>query len=161
MNKDILVVINWYSENFEELKNTISRVEEVFSNIIMCNKGSNVLNLDNIKIIDGHTYDYLFDLENYIKDKKLNIKSIVFVDDIVNTTIDDIAKCGVDAIENSTSIIFGVNDNYSFGEKTINKVFNSLFNTNFSSAILDIYFISYEISGVESKISVTKPMTSW
>lgn len=145
MNKDMLVVINWYNENIEELKNAIDRVEEVFSNILVCNKGSNILNLSNIRIVNGHTYDYLFDLENYIKDKNLEIKSIVFVDDIINTTRDDIAKCGLDAIENSTSIIFGVNDDYSFGEKTINKVFNSLFNTNFKSVLPDIKAISIDL----------------
>lgn len=48
MNKDMLVVINWYNENIEELKNAIDRVEEVFSNILVCNKGSNILNLSNI-----------------------------------------------------------------------------------------------------------------
>ena len=133
------------NENIEELKNAIDRVEEVFSNILVCNKGSNILNLSNIRIVNGHTYDYLFDLENYIKDKNLEIKSIVFVDDIINTTRDDIAKCGLDAIENSTSIIFGVNDDYSFGEKTINKVFNSLFNTNFKSILPDIKAISIDL----------------
>ena len=38
MNKDMLVVINWYNENIEELKNAIDRVEEVFSNILVCNQ---------------------------------------------------------------------------------------------------------------------------
>ncbi len=145
MNKDILVIINWYNENIEKLKSSINRLEEVFSNIIICNKGSKIINLNGKKVVNGHTYDYLFELKDYINDNKLNIKSIVFVDDIINTTRDDIAKCALDAIENKNSLIFGINDDYSFGEKSINKLFNILFNTSFKTVLPDIKAISIEL----------------
>ena len=144
MNKEVLIVINWYNSNTADLKEALKRVEEIFSNIIVSNKSSKVINLDDITIINGHT-NYLFELNEYINSNKLDIKSIVFVDDIVNTTRDDIAKCAMDSIENNTAIIVGVNDDYGFGEKSINKLFNALFNTNFKSITPDIKAINIEL----------------
>lgn len=145
MNKEILLIINWYDKDLDDLMEALHRIKEVFSNVLVCNKGTKVINIDNEKVVNGHTYDYLFDLNDYISDNKLSIKSIVFVDDIINTTRDDIAKCAMDAIENNNSIIFGINDDYSFGEKTINKVFNTLFNTNFKSILPDIKAINIDL----------------
>ena len=65
MNKDMLVVINWYNENIEELKNAIDRVEEVFSNILVCNKGSNILNLSNINGIEITKYAFNYHLGTF------------------------------------------------------------------------------------------------
>lgn len=145
MNKEVLIVINWYNESVQDLKEAISRVEEVFSNVIVSNRSSKVIDLDNIYVINGHSFNYLSNVNEYIKDKKLDIKSIVFVDDIVNTTRDDIAKCALDAIENDNTIIAGVNDDYGFGEKSINKLFNTLFNTNFKSIVPDIKTININL----------------
>lgn len=144
MNKEVLIVINWYNESVQDLKEAIKRVEEVFSNIIVSNKSSKVINLDDLTIINGHI-NYLFELNEYINSNKLDIKSIVFVDDIVNTTRDDIAKCAMDAIENNNTIVAGINDDYGFGEKSINKLFNTLFNTNFKSITPDIKAINIEL----------------
>ncbi len=145
MNKDVLIIINWYNSASNDLIDALNRVEEVFSNIIICNKSNKVINIDNITIVNGHTYDYLYEINDYIKAKKLDIKSIVFIDDIVNTTRDDIVKCAVDSAKNTSTIIAGVNDDYGFGEKTVNKLFNCLFNTNFKSVIPDIKAINIEL----------------
>lgn len=145
MNKEVLIVINWYNDDTLDLKETLNKVEEVFGNVLVCSKSYKAINLDGITIIDGYTSNALFELNKYIKSNKLDIKSIVFADDIVNITTDDIAKCAMEAIENNNTIIAGINDNYDFGEKAINKLFNSLFNTNFKSITPDIRAINIEL----------------
>lgn len=140
MNKEILIIINCYESN--NITEALKRVEEVFSNIIINNKSSKIDNLDNFLVYNNIT---LSNISDYIKTNKLDIKSIVFVDDIINTTTTDIAKCAMDSINNKTSIVAGINDDYRFGEKSINKLFNTVFNTNFKSVIPDIKAISIEL----------------
>ena len=36
MNNDILVIINWYEENINNLDHALERLNEVFKNIIIC-----------------------------------------------------------------------------------------------------------------------------
>lgn len=146
MNNDILVIINWYEENINNLDHALERLNEVFKNIIICNRSNILIPIKNFKVIKSDDYNgFLNEINSYINEFNIQVKSLVFVDDIINTTYDDIVKCGMEAIENKYKIIQGFNDNYLFGEKFINNLFNMLFNTRFKSVLPDIKAINIDL----------------
>ena len=81
MNKEILVVVNWYAGNISEFENSLVSIKELFDNIVVCNKSNNSINI-NYPIFNGNNYNYLDEIKNYITKHKLEIKSIVFIDNI-------------------------------------------------------------------------------
>lgn len=146
MNNDILVIINWYEENINNLDHALERLNEIFKNIIICNRSNILIPIKNFKVIKSDDYNgFLNEINSYINEFNIQVKSLVFVDDIINTTYDDIVKCGMEAIENKYKIIQGFNDNYLFGEKFINNLFNMLFNTCFKSVLPDIKAINIDL----------------
>ena len=105
MNNDILVIINWYEENINNLDHALERLNEVFKNIIICNRSNILIPIKNFKVIKSDDYNsFLNEINSYINEFNIQVKSLVFVDDIINTTYDDIVKCGMEAIENKYKI---------------------------------------------------------
>lgn len=146
MNNNILVIINWYDESINNLDHSLERLNEVFKNIIICNRSNITIPIKNYKIIKSKDYNgFLIEVNDYINENNLDIKSLVFVDDIINTTYEDILNCGAEAINSKNKIIQGFNDNYLFGERFINNLFNMLFNTRFKSVFPDIKAINIEL----------------
>ena len=149
MNKEILVIVNWYAGNINEFENSLVSVKELFDNIVVCNKSNNSINI-NYPIFNGNNYNYLDEIKNYITKHKLEIKSIVFIDNIDNADDKDIAKCALDSINMENTIILGSNDNSSIKKNIINRIFNTLFNTNFKTVLTPISAI-IKISSNSSK----------
>lgn len=146
MNDNILVIINWYDEDIDNLDHALERLNEVFKNIIICNKSNIKIPIKNYKVIKSIDYtSSLNEINDYINESNLEIKSLVFVDDIINTTYDDILNCAMEAMSSHNKIIQGFNDNYLFGERFINNLFNMLFNTSFKSVFPDIKAINIDL----------------
>ncbi len=144
MNKEILVIVNWYAGNINEFENSLVSVKELFDNIVVCNKSNNSINI-NYPIFNGNNYNYLDEIKNYITKHKLEIKSIVFIDNIDNADDKDIAKCALDSINMENTIILGSNDNSSIKKNIINRIFNTLFNTNFKTVLPEIKAINISL----------------
>ena len=51
MNNDILVIINWYEENINNLDHALERLNEIFKNIIICNRSNILIPIKNFKVI--------------------------------------------------------------------------------------------------------------
>jgi len=144
MNREILLVVNYYegrNKNFEEQLNITC---EIFENIVICNKNNTDIKTK-YPVFNGKNYNYLDQINNYIKKEKLTIKSIVFIEDITNIDTEDIAKCALDAINYEDTIILGSNGNESFSKDLINRIFNTLFNTNFKSVLPEIKAINIKL----------------
>ena len=131
MNEELLIIINYYDENITLFKENIDKLSEFFKNIVICNKGN--LNLDiNYPVFNGINYNYLEKINEHIKLNKLDVKAIVSIDNILEVASDDIAKCGYEAINTKDAIIMGSDDSKCISKDFINKLFNTLFNTNFT-----------------------------
>ena len=78
MNKEILLVVNYYNESIIDFEKQLKPTHEIFENIVICNKNNCDIK-SNYPIFNGRNYDYLDQINNYINKQKLNIKSIVFV----------------------------------------------------------------------------------
>lgn len=144
MNKEILLVVNYYNESIIDFEKQLKPTHEIFENIVICNKNNCDIK-SNYPIFNGRNYDYLDQINNYINKQKLNIKSIVFIDNINNIDNDDVAKCALDAINHEDTIILGSNENNSMRKNIINKIFNTLFNTNFKSVLPEIKAINIKL----------------
>lgn len=144
MNKEILLVVNYYNESIIDFEKQLKPTHEIFENIVICNKNNCDIK-SNYPIFNGRNYDYLDQINNYINKQKLNIKSIVFIDNINNIDNDDVAKCALDAINHEDTIILGFNENNSMRKDLINKIFNTLFNTNFKSVLPEIKAINIKL----------------
>ena len=144
MNKEILLVVNYYNESIIDFEKQLKPTHEIFENIVICNKNNCDIK-SNYPIFNGRNYDYLDQINNYINKQKLNIKSIVFIDNINNIDNDDVAKCALDAINHEDTIILGSNENNSMRKDIINKIFNTLFNTNFKSVLPEIKAINIKL----------------
>ena len=131
MNKEILLVVNYYNESIIDFEKQLKPTHEIFENIVICNKNNCDIK-SNYPIFSGRNYDYLDQINNYIKKQKLNIKSIVFVDNINN-------------IDNEDTIVLGSNENNNMSKDLINKIFNTLFNTNFKSVLPEIKAINIKL----------------
>lgn len=144
MNKEILLVVNYYNESIIDFEKQLKPTHEIFENIVICNKNNCDIK-SNYPIFNGRNYDYLDQINNYINKQKLNIKSIVFIDNINNIDNDDVAKCALEAINHEDTIILGSNENNSMRKDIINKIFNTLFNTNFKSVLPEIKAINIKL----------------
>ena len=144
MNKEILLVVNYYNESIIDFEKQLKPTHEIFENIVICNKNNCDIK-SNYPIFNGRNYDYLDQINNYINKQKLNIKSIVFIDNINNIDNDDVAKCALDAINHEDTIILGSNENNSMRKDIINKIFNTLFNTNLKSVLPEIKAINIKL----------------
>ena len=144
MNEELLIIINYYDENITLFKENIDKLSEFFKNIVICNKGN--LNLDiNYPVFNGINYNYLEKINEHIKLNKLDVKSIVSIDNILEVASDDIAKCGYEAINTKDAIIMGSDDSKCICKDFINKLFNTLFNTNFKTVLPNIKAINIEL----------------
>ena len=57
MNNDILVIINWYEENINNLDHALERLNEIFKNIIICNRSNILIPIKNFKVIKSDDYN--------------------------------------------------------------------------------------------------------
>ena len=143
MNKEILLVCNLYNKDIIKTEKTLDKFNEFFANIIICNKLNFDLNSETYHIIDGIN-NYPSNIFDFIKNNKLNIKTIVFLDNL-NVSSDDIIKCCEDSLKNTDTIVFGTNDSKQIKKEFINNVFNNLFNTNFKAVLPDIKAINIKL----------------
>lgn len=143
MNKEILLVVNLYTKDIVEIENDLDRFNEFFANIIICNKYNFDLTSNKYPIIDGLN-NYHSNILNHIKDNKLNINTIVFLDNI-NVSSEDVIRCCEESLNNTDAIVFGTNDSRSIKKEFINNIFNNLFNTNFKAILPDIKVINIKL----------------
>ena len=143
MNKEILLVVNLYTKDKVEIEKDLDKFNEFFANIIICNKYNFDLKSNKYPIIDGLN-NYPSNILNHIKDNKLNINTIVFLDNI-NVSSEDVIRCCEESLNNTDAIIFGTNDSRSIKKEFINNIFNNLFNTNFKAILPDIKVINIKL----------------
>lgn len=144
MNEELLIVVNYFDENQEIYKKNITKLNNIFKNIVICNKNNIQIDI-NYPVFSGNNYDYLEKIYNYIKLLDNNILSIVFIDNIMEIDESDIVKCASDAINHKEAIILGSKDIQDINSKLLNNIYNALFNTNFKSVNPNIKAISNEL----------------